>query len=79
MESPQARSPVFNLVEAYQNAINRALGLSPQPDSPPDTEEEQDELIEIEDTTEEDILLSRGVARQSGASCQVSPGVDRPD
>ena len=42
----------------YQNAINRALGLSPQPDSPPDTEEEQDELIEIEDTTEEDIQLS---------------------
>ena len=68
MENPQARSPVSSPARgpryseedlaAHQNAINRALGLSPQPDSPPDTEEEQDELIEIEDTTEEDIQLS---------------------
>ena len=40
---------------AHQNAINRALGLSPEPGSPPDTE---DDLIEIEESTEEDILLS---------------------
>ena len=38
---------------AHQEAINRALGLGLETQSPPDTDE-QEELIEIEDTTEED-------------------------